>query len=253
MSCSFCLQVGRRLIAVLGVIGCVLAGGCAGGRPVQPEDRTYTFVYLKTGPKSAGLTPEQRQEVFKGHMSNMQRLADEGKLLIAGPFAKPRDPAWRGLFVYATGDAAEARLLTETDPGMIAGVFVAEVHPMRGPKVIADAPAMERAMQEEAKQPRVEGEPPPLLRGYAMITAEDGERASRALAESADRGGLGGKVLWSGRFTDTGTGVYVMDAADGAALNAMLDAEAGLREAIGACGVDGWYSTKSLERLGGGR
>ena len=44
-------------------------------------------------------------------MANIEGLAEEGKLVVVGPFYDvPRAPeSWRGLFVLNTADTAEAR------------------------------------------------------------------------------------------------------------------------------------------------
>jgi len=92
--------------------------------------RRYVLVILKTGPRRM---PEgkERDAMFAGHFANIERLAKEGKLALAGPF--PKDPAgWRGLFVMAVDDVAEARRLTETDPVIRSGEMVAEYHPWYG-------------------------------------------------------------------------------------------------------------------------
>ena len=44
--------------------------------------RSYVLVVLKTGPNRAPAGPE-RDEMFKGHFANMQRLSAEGKLVLA--------------------------------------------------------------------------------------------------------------------------------------------------------------------------
>jgi len=88
--------------------------------------RSYVLVILKTGP-----TPvpegEARKAMFAGHFANMERLAEEGKLALAGPFSE--DPAgWRGLFVLAVDDIDAARELVGTDPVVTNGEMVAEYH-----------------------------------------------------------------------------------------------------------------------------
>lgn len=87
--------------------------------------RHYVLVILKTGP-----TPEtdkaKRQEIFKGHFANIQRLADAGKLAVAGPLDQV--DGWQGLFVFAVKDIEEAKALTATDPVISSGTMVAEYH-----------------------------------------------------------------------------------------------------------------------------
>jgi uncharacterized protein YciI len=85
----------------------------------------YVFVTLKTGPKDAEITDEAtRNALFAGHFANMGRLAEEGKLVLAGPFmdAAPK----RGLFIFDVPTIEEARELVASDPAIKAGVFVVE-------------------------------------------------------------------------------------------------------------------------------
>ena len=91
--------------------------------------RSYVLVILKTGPNRVPDGPE-RDEMFRGHFANMQRLSDEGKLALAGPLDGV--DGWRGLFVFAVSDLEEARKLTATDPVIIKGEMVAEYHKYYG-------------------------------------------------------------------------------------------------------------------------
>jgi uncharacterized protein YciI len=89
------------------------------GRPV----RDYVFVFIKTGPLRTP-TPEQSQEAMQGHFANMGRLADEGTLLIAGPYADPRPtPDHRGLFVMDETEVAQGLGLANTDPAAVMGIL----------------------------------------------------------------------------------------------------------------------------------
>ena len=87
--------------------------------------RSYVLVILKTGPRKM---PEgaARAEMFKGHFANIQRLAGEKKLAIAGPLDGV--DGWRGVFVFATPDIEQAKSYVETDPVIINGEMVAEYH-----------------------------------------------------------------------------------------------------------------------------
>src|SRR5688572_21695308 len=52
--------------------------------------RKYVLAILKTGPKDAEIQGDARKALFKGHFENMDRLAKEGKLAVAGPFNDPQ-------------------------------------------------------------------------------------------------------------------------------------------------------------------
>ncbi len=122
---------------------CVLAALCIGSAHAQDAPaaydaakaqawganeqgmRPYVFVLLKTGPKRLPAGPE-RDEMFKGHFANIQRLAKEGLLVYAGPLDGA--DGWRGLFIFATADLEVARKAVETDPVVLNGEMVAELH-----------------------------------------------------------------------------------------------------------------------------
>lgn len=92
--------------------------------------KSYTFVILKTG--SVVVNDEQeKQTLMRGHLDNITRLADEGKLIVAGPFGK-NDLNYRGLFILTTPSTDEARDMLKTDPAIAAGVFDIEVLPWYG-------------------------------------------------------------------------------------------------------------------------
>lgn len=91
--------------------------------------RSYVLVVLKTGPTKVP-SGEKRTQMFAGHMANIQRLADEGKLVFAGPL--DGIDGWRGLFIFATPDIATAKTYVDTDPVIINGEMVAEYHVLYG-------------------------------------------------------------------------------------------------------------------------
>ena len=112
--------------------------------------RHYVLVVLKTGPTRV---PDgaQRDAMFAGHFANMERLAKEGKLVLAGPFTK--DPGgWRGLFVFAVQDIDEAKALTETDPVIVNGEMVAEYHAWYGSAATMLIPELHEKLQPPAAE-----------------------------------------------------------------------------------------------------
>jgi uncharacterized protein YciI len=110
--------------------------------------RQYVLVILKTGPTKVPAGPE-RDAMFKGHFSNMTRLADAGKLAVAGPFGA-NDDGWRGLFVFAVADVEEARRLVATDPVIQKGEMIAEFHPWYGSAAMMLVPDAHKKIAKNA-------------------------------------------------------------------------------------------------------
>ena len=100
--------------------------------------RRYVLVILKTGPNRMP-DGEKRKTMFAGHFANIQRLADEGKLAVAGPFDDNPD-GWRGLFLFAVANVEEAKRLTATDPVIVSGEMIAEFHPWYGSAAVMMIP-----------------------------------------------------------------------------------------------------------------
>jgi len=75
--------------------------------------RRFTLVILKTG---TNITDDNKfiNECFKGHPNNINRLVEEGKLLIAGPLSI-NDNSYRGIFILNIADQKEAKELLQTD------------------------------------------------------------------------------------------------------------------------------------------
>lgn len=111
--------------------------------------RSYVLVILKSGPKRM---PEgdARKAMFAGHFANMERLSEQGKLVVAGPFAADPD-GWRGLFVFAVKDIEEARALTATDPVIANGEMVAEYHRWYGSAANMLIPELHKQVTAPAK------------------------------------------------------------------------------------------------------
>lgn len=91
--------------------------------------RGYVLVVLKTGPTKVP-KGELRNQMFRDHLANIQRLADEEKLVLAGPLDGA--DGWRGIFVFAAPDIEIAKSWVATDPVIINGEMVAEYHTFYG-------------------------------------------------------------------------------------------------------------------------
>lgn len=89
--------------------------------------KQYVFCILKTGSNTTA-TKEERKKLFEGHMANINKLAAEGKLVIAGPFME-NDRNYRGIFVFNVKTVEEAQKLVATDPAVEAKLFDVELTP----------------------------------------------------------------------------------------------------------------------------
>lgn len=96
--------------------------------PKLPPDMTiYYFCLLTRGPKAGQGTREELAAGQAAHMANIQRLADMGKLLIAGPFMDRGD--WRGIFIFKCSSLEEAKALAAADPLVKDNRLIADVRP----------------------------------------------------------------------------------------------------------------------------
>lgn len=85
--------------------------------------KTYVFAILKTG--KTKVEGAERDSLMNGHLRNITRLANEGKLVLAGPFIENDER--RGIFIFDVRTKEEAAELVKTDPAIAAGVFEVEL------------------------------------------------------------------------------------------------------------------------------
>ncbi|MFV0304538.1 MAG: YciI family protein [Moheibacter sp.] len=83
--------------------------------------KSYVFVVLKTG-KIMIDDKDKVNELFRGHLDNIKRLAKENKLVVAGPFGE-NENQYRGLFILNVKTIEEAQKLVETDPAINSGLL----------------------------------------------------------------------------------------------------------------------------------
>jgi len=83
------------------------------------------LVYLHSNPNRVKLPECDANALQEGHMNNIERLYEEGKLILAGPF-----DGGGGLFVLKTKSYEEALELLKTDPAIAANRFNVETMPL---------------------------------------------------------------------------------------------------------------------------
>lgn len=128
----------RKLIlsfAVIVICGVASYGQDAKGDP--PEELVkYYFVELITNPDKPDLPKEKIDSIQRAHLANLDKLYNQGKLMIAGPFE-----GGGGLVILNVSTKDEAEMLIKNDPAVSAdrlkyrikgwwtakGVFTAEI------------------------------------------------------------------------------------------------------------------------------
>lgn len=92
--------------------------------------KQYVIAYLKRGPNR---TDDKAAEAAlqSAHMANINKMAEEGKLVLAGPFLE-EDYDVRGIYIFNTPDVKTAEEWTNTDPAIKAGSLVMELHAWYG-------------------------------------------------------------------------------------------------------------------------
>ena len=88
--------------------------------------KMYILVILKTGENK--ITDKTKEDsLFRGHLQNIGRLADMGKLVVAGPLQKNKTN-YRGIFVLNVKTIEEAMLLLDSDPAIKAKLLDSELY-----------------------------------------------------------------------------------------------------------------------------
>lgn len=95
------------------------------------EMKTYYFGFLKSGPNRTQ-SEEETQKLQKEHLNHLKKMADDGKLAIAGPFLDNSE--FRGVLIFNTETQEEAEKLANSDPAVKAGRLIVEIKPWMAAK-----------------------------------------------------------------------------------------------------------------------
>src|SRR5713226_4704575 len=99
----------RTLLLV--ALACVLA--TADTKP-EYEMTTYVVGFFHRGPNTGKGGPAEAERLQAGHLANFGKLAEAGKLIVAGPFSDNTE--LRGMLIFKLDSVDEARTLMEADP-----------------------------------------------------------------------------------------------------------------------------------------
>lgn len=105
----------------------------------------YVMAFLKSGPNRDQDSLEAIK-LQRAHLDNIKRLADEGKLVVAGPFLD--DSEVRGIYIFNVATVEEAEALTKTDPAIKAGRLVMELHPWYGSAALMQVPKVHKQVSK---------------------------------------------------------------------------------------------------------
>tara|TARA_R110000744_G_C19320986_1_gene557637 strand:- start:1161 stop:1619 length:459 start_codon:yes stop_codon:yes gene_type:complete len=98
--------------------------------------KKFVFVILKTG-SNESTDKVLKDSCFTGHMTNIDRLVKEKKLIVAGPMVK-NEKSYRGIFILDVSTKDEANLLLETDPAIKAKFLEPELYLWYGSAALSE-------------------------------------------------------------------------------------------------------------------
>ena len=109
--------------------------------------KKYYLVLLKTGP--ANITDKAKLDsIFTGHIKNIQWLASQNKLVVAGPLGK-NDNNYEGIFVLNTESKKEAEAMLETDPAVHSKALTAEYYLWYGSATLQQIPGLHKKIEKQ--------------------------------------------------------------------------------------------------------
>lgn len=108
--------------------------------------RKYIFANLIAGPNRSQDSVEAAR-LQRAHMDNITRMAEAGKLVLAGPFLD--DQEVRGIYVFAVETIQEAEELTNSDPAIQAGRLKMELRPWYGSAALMQIGDLHQRLSKE--------------------------------------------------------------------------------------------------------
>ncbi len=106
----------------------------------------YVMAFLKAGPNRDQDSLEAAR-LQRAHLDNISKMAEEGKLSLAGPFMD--DGEVRGIYIFNVKTVEEAEALTNSDPAIKAGRLEMELHPWYGSAAVKKINEIHKKIQKE--------------------------------------------------------------------------------------------------------
>ena len=109
--------------------------------------KKYVFAFLKRGPNKS-ISKEEANKLQGAHLRNINRMAKEGKLVLAGPFYGKDD--LRGIYIFNVSSIEEAEALTNTDPAIKAGSLEMELKEWYGTAAMIELLEIHKTIEKKA-------------------------------------------------------------------------------------------------------
>ena len=109
--------------------------------------KQFIMAFLKTG-KNVLTDKAEENRLQSEHMKNINKMAEDGKLVIAGPFMD--NQSLQGIYIFDVRTIEEARELTSTDPAIKAGVLEMELHPWYGSAALLEINNIHNKIQKKS-------------------------------------------------------------------------------------------------------
>jgi uncharacterized protein YciI len=113
-----------RTTLIVAAFACLVA---AQDRKPQVEMTNYVVGFFHKGPNWTAEQTDETRRMQEAHLANFQKLAEAGKLIVAGPFGD--SGALRGMLIFKLESVDEARKLMDADPTLKAGRLTLDLHP----------------------------------------------------------------------------------------------------------------------------
>jgi uncharacterized protein YciI len=171
--------------------------------PPMPAMSSYHFGLLRRGPGwTPGRTPAT-DSIQAGHMANIQRMAEEGVLIAAGPLVD--NGPIRGVFIFRQDSTARLRRLVARDPAVVSGRLVLDLFSWFAPAGIGEP--YKRMAAEPGHRDSMVRLQLVLLRAGPKATREatpEAKALQQAHVAGIFRGLAAGELATAGPFSDGG-------------------------------------------------
>ena len=108
---------------------CLLLSSAFATQESKPQPQLVQFYVgiLEKGPKWTAMKPSDTSPVHEQHVAYVTSLLESGRAVVAGPLTDESE--LRGVYIFRTQSADDAKAWAENDPAVLAGHLIVEMHP----------------------------------------------------------------------------------------------------------------------------